>query len=85
MGTVVEIVYLNPVGPSDKEHYHLPEYVVVDFSHLNLPPNIHPWDSKHPTVSSYCTSTHTHKQTHTHVLMNNINTNCFGKTTSTLA
>ncbi len=59
MGTVVEIVYSNPVGPNDKEHYHLPDYVVVDFAHLNLPPNIRPWDSKHPTVSSYCTSTHT--------------------------
>ena len=85
MGTVLEIVYSNSVGPNDKEHYHLSDCVVVDFSHLNLPLNIHLWDSKHQTVSSYCTSTHTHKQTHTHVLMNNINTNCVGKTTPTLA
>jgi hypothetical protein len=32
VGTVVEIVYTNrPEGPTDKEHYHLPDYVVVDF------------------------------------------------------
>ena len=42
MGTVVEIIYSNPVGPNDKEHCHLSDCVVVNFSHLNLPPNIHP-------------------------------------------
>jgi hypothetical protein len=32
VGTVVEIVNTNrPVGPTDKEHYRLPDYVVVDF------------------------------------------------------
>ena len=53
IGTVVDIVYeTRPVGPNDKEHYHLPDYVVVDFPHLNLPPNIRPWDKKNPTVGS---------------------------------
>ena len=53
IGTVVEIVYKSSsVGPNDKEHCHLPDYVVVDFPHLNLPPYIQPWDLKHPTVSS---------------------------------
>ena len=51
IGTVVEIVYKsNPVGPNDKEHCHLPDYVVVNFPHLNLPPYIRPWDLNHPTV-----------------------------------
>ncbi len=32
IGTVVEIVYNNrPVGPNDKEHCHLPDYVIVNF------------------------------------------------------
>lgn len=51
IGTVIEIVYKdNPIGPNDKENDHLPNYVVVDFPHLNLPPYIKPWDAKHPTV-----------------------------------
>ncbi len=30
VGNVVEIVYQDrPVGPNDKQHYHLPDYVVV--------------------------------------------------------
>jgi len=54
IGTIVEIVYKsNPAGPNDKEHYHLPNYVVVNFPHLNLPSNIRPWDSNHPTVSNH--------------------------------
>lgn len=53
IGTVVEIVYkTNPIGPNDKEHDHLPDYIVVDFPHLNLPPYIKPWDANHPTVST---------------------------------
>jgi len=52
IGTVVEIVYNNrPEGPLDKEHYHLPDYVVVDFPNLKLPPGIPPWDPYHKTVS----------------------------------
>ncbi len=48
---VVEIVYQDrPVGPNDKQHYHLPDYVVVDFPHLKLPSNIAPWDKLHKTV-----------------------------------
>ena len=53
IGTVVEIVYKSSsVGPNDKEHCHLPDYIVVDFPHLNLPPYIPPWDSEHPKVST---------------------------------
>lgn len=53
IGNVVEIVYKNSVvGPNDKQHDHLPDFIVVDFPHLNLPPNMRPWDLKHPTVST---------------------------------
>jgi hypothetical protein len=32
---VIEIVYNDrPVGPNDKQHYHVPNYVVVDFPNL---------------------------------------------------
>jgi predicted nucleic-acid-binding protein/DNA replication protein DnaC len=51
IGTVVDIVYKNnPIGPNDKQHNHLPDYVVVDFPHLTLPSYIEPWDKLHPTV-----------------------------------
>ncbi len=31
IGNVADIVYQDrPVGPNDKQHYHLPDYVVVD-------------------------------------------------------
>jgi len=54
IGTVIEIVYKSsPAGPNDKEHRHLPDYVVVDFPHLNLPSHIDPWDTKNPTVSNF--------------------------------
>ncbi len=53
IGDAIEIVYNNrPVGPNDKQHYHLPNYVVVDFPNLRLPANIAPWDALHKTVSS---------------------------------
>ena len=53
IGTVIEIVYQNdPIGPNDKQHNHLPDYVVVDFPHLKLPSYIEPWDKLHPTVTS---------------------------------
>lgn len=53
IGTVVEIVYReNPIGPNDKQHNHLPDYVVVDFPHLKLPSYIEPWDKLRPTVRS---------------------------------
>jgi len=53
IGDVIEIVYNDrPVGPNDKQHYHLPNYVVVDFPNLRLPTNIAPWDELHKTVSS---------------------------------
>ena len=56
IGTVVEIVYKNdPIRPNDKEHNHLPDYVVVDFPHLTLPPYIEPWDMLHPTVIAMTT------------------------------
>jgi hypothetical protein len=52
IGNVVEIVYQDrPVGPIDKQHHHLPDYVVVDFPHLKLPSNIAPWDKLDKTVS----------------------------------
>ncbi len=52
-GDVIEIVYNNrPVGPNDKQHYHLPNYVVVNFPNLQLPTNIAPCDELHKTVSS---------------------------------
>ena len=54
IGTLKETVYkTSSVGPNDKQHCHLPDYVVVDFPNLNLPPHIKPWDSEHPTVSRY--------------------------------
>ena len=53
IGTLIEIVYRNDsVGPNDKQHNHLPDYVVVDFPHLKLPSYIEPWDKLHPTVMS---------------------------------
>jgi hypothetical protein len=52
IGNVVEIVYQDrPVGPNDKQHYHLPDYVVVGLPHLKLPSNIAPWDKLRKTVS----------------------------------
>ncbi len=42
----------NPIGPNDKQHHHLPDYVVVDLPHLKLPPYIDQWDKLHPMVMS---------------------------------
>ena len=51
IGTIAEIVCQdNPIGPNNKQHNHLPDYVVVDFPNLALPPYIEPWDKLHPTV-----------------------------------
>jgi hypothetical protein len=50
-GKVVEMIFKNPEGPNDKQHKHLPEYVVVDFPGLILPSGYEPWDKNHPTVS----------------------------------
>ncbi len=53
IGDVIEIVYNDkPVGPNDKQHYHLPNYVVVDFPNLRLPTKFAPWDELHKTVNS---------------------------------
>jgi hypothetical protein len=53
IGNVVEIVYQDrPVGPNDKQHYHLPNYVVIDIPHLKLPSIIAPWDYLNKTVST---------------------------------
>jgi hypothetical protein len=50
---VIEIVYNDkPVGPNNKQHYHLPNYVVVDFPNLLLPTNTAPWAELHKTVST---------------------------------
>jgi hypothetical protein len=55
IGTVVEIMYQGkPVRPNDKEHNHLPDYMVVVFPNLKLPTGIPPWDELHKTVSSMC-------------------------------
>ncbi len=55
IGTVIEIIYQGkPVRPNDKEHIHLPDYVVVDFPKFKLPTGILPWDELHKTVSSTC-------------------------------
>ena len=52
IGTIVEIVYKNnPIGPNNKQDNHLPDYIVVDFPNLTLPPYIKPWDKLHPTVT----------------------------------
>ncbi len=38
MGNIIEIVYHDrPVGPNDKQHYHLPDYIVVDIPHPLVP------------------------------------------------
>ena len=53
IGTVIEIVYRDdPIGPNDKQHNHLPDYVVVDFPRLKLPSYIEPRDKFHPTIMS---------------------------------
>jgi hypothetical protein len=39
-----------PWRPNDKQHDHLPDYIVVDIPHLKLPSNIAPWDNLHKTV-----------------------------------
>jgi hypothetical protein len=50
---VIEIVYNDrPVGPNNKQHYHLSNYVVVDFPNLLLPTNFAPWDELHKMVST---------------------------------
>lgn len=52
-GKVVEIAYHDrPLGPNDKEHNHLPDYVVIDIPHLTLPSYIRPWDTNNKTVSA---------------------------------
>ncbi len=55
IGTVIEIIYHGkPERPNDKEHNHLPDYVVVDFPSLKLPTGIPPWDEIHKMGSSTC-------------------------------
>ncbi len=55
VGTVVEIVYDNkPQGPTDKDYYHFPDYVVVNFPNLKLPARMQPWDQYHKRVSFKC-------------------------------
>ncbi len=51
IGNVVEIGYQDrPMGLNDKQHYHLPDYIVVNIPHLNLPTSIEPWDKLHTSV-----------------------------------
>ncbi len=52
IGTIVEILHQDrPEGPNNKEHNHLPDYVVVSFPYLKLPAGILPWDKLHEMVS----------------------------------
>ncbi len=52
IGDVIENVYNDrPVGPSDTQHYHLPNYAVVDFPNLWLPTNFAPWDELTATAT----------------------------------
>ena len=54
IGTVIDIVYKNStLRPNNKQNNHLPDYVVVDFPNLNLPPFIKPWDELNATVSKF--------------------------------
>jgi len=53
IGNIIDIVYHDrPVGPIDKQHYHLPGYIVIDIQHLKKTSNIAPWDNLHKTVST---------------------------------
>jgi hypothetical protein len=62
IGTVVAISYQHkPEGLNDKEHNHLPDYLVVNFPNLKLPTGVMPWDELHKMVSfthSFLTYTH---------------------------
>ena len=52
IGNVVEIVYQDrPVGPNNRQHYHLPDYIVIDIPQLKLTSNIA--DNIHKTVSTH--------------------------------
>jgi hypothetical protein len=52
MGNVLNIVYQDrSEGPNNKEHNHLPDYVVVNFPNLKLRAGIPPWDQLHKMVS----------------------------------
>jgi hypothetical protein len=42
IGNVIEIIYNDrPVGPNNKQHYHLAKYVMVNFPNLRLPQVLH--------------------------------------------
>ncbi len=62
IGTVVEIVYQDrPEGPNDREHNHLPDYMVINFPNLKLPARILPSDKLHKMVSfTYSLLTYPH-------------------------
>ena len=52
IGTVIEILYRDSiVVPTNKQHYHTPNYVVVDIPHLDIPAHIRLWDKDNPAVS----------------------------------
>ena len=50
VGTVVEIVYNTREGPNNKQGYHLPEYVIVDFPQFKPLMGLPVWDKNNPTV-----------------------------------
>lgn len=50
LGTVVEILYNTREGPNNKQGYHLPEYVIVDFPQFIPSMGLPVWDKNNPTV-----------------------------------
>jgi hypothetical protein len=47
---VVEILYNTREGPNNKQGYHLPEYVIVDFPQFIPSMGLPVWDKNNPTV-----------------------------------
>jgi len=50
IGTVVDIIYDNSVGPNNEPKHHLPKYIVVDFPSFKPRPGQEVWDENNPTV-----------------------------------
>jgi hypothetical protein len=50
IGTVVDIIYDNSVGPNNEPKHHLPKYIVVDFPSFKPRPGQEVWDEYNPTV-----------------------------------
>lgn len=50
IGTVIDIIYDNSVGPNNEPKHHLPKYIVVDFPSFKPRPGQEVWDENNPTV-----------------------------------